>query len=280
MIFVRRDANLIPPRLLNKAIEAQRKLEQLPESQRKFFIKRNAHIWRAFGSYLSKMSHGKCWYSESPDPQSFFDVDHFRPKSEARRTSTHVDRPGYTWLAFDWDNFRYSANRSNRVTKTGKLKLEGKGSWFPLMTETKATWSNRCVAQERPALIDPTKKQDVRLIEVKDDGRIGPSKYAIGSAIQRVTRSCEIYGLNLPAIKGARLTLAREVRDLVEVLLKTIEAANSPQMPTVAADALPVDDQIEILRKKTLPGAPYARAVRCELVRAGCGDLCGKPEEA
>ena len=33
------------------------------------------------------MSYGKCWYSEAPDPQSFLDVDHYRPKLEAKRSN-------------------------------------------------------------------------------------------------------------------------------------------------------------------------------------------------
>ena len=52
------------------------------------------------------MSYGKCWYSESLDPQSFFDVDHYRPKLEARRSDDVTD-PGYAWLAFS-ENFRLS----------------------------------------------------------------------------------------------------------------------------------------------------------------------------
>jgi hypothetical protein len=39
-------------------------------------------VRRAFAHYLSKMSYGKGGYSESLDPQSFFDVDHYRPKPE------------------------------------------------------------------------------------------------------------------------------------------------------------------------------------------------------
>jgi hypothetical protein len=39
-------------------------------------------VQRAFARYLSKMSYGKGGHSESLDPQSFFDVDHSRPKLE------------------------------------------------------------------------------------------------------------------------------------------------------------------------------------------------------
>jgi hypothetical protein len=86
VIYVRRDPALIPEKLLRVAERAQTELETVPEAERAAFIKRKSHIWRVFGRYLAKMSYGKCWYSESRDAQSFFDVDHFRPKAEATRS--------------------------------------------------------------------------------------------------------------------------------------------------------------------------------------------------
>ena len=85
MIYVKRNPDLIPEKILKVAERAQKELEKLPEAERKGFIEKKAPIWRAFSRYLEKMSYGKCWYSESNDPQSFFDVDHFRPKKEAKR---------------------------------------------------------------------------------------------------------------------------------------------------------------------------------------------------
>lgn len=121
MIYVNRNAGLIPKALLDVAAKAQERLEKLPEAERPEFIRKNAKIWRAFGKYLAKMSHGKCWYSESPEDQSFFDVDHFRPKLEAQRTKDQCDR-GYEWLAFSWENFRLSAQRSNRLSTNEKYR--------------------------------------------------------------------------------------------------------------------------------------------------------------
>ena len=91
MIYVKRDPALIPENVLKVAERAQQKLEELPPNGRVAFIKSKSHIWRAFARYLSKMSYGKCWYSESDDPQSFFDVDHFRPKNEAIRSENEKD---------------------------------------------------------------------------------------------------------------------------------------------------------------------------------------------
>lgn len=260
------------------ALRAQGKLESLPEAERISFIKKKSHIWRKFARYLSQMSYGKCWYSESCDPQSFFDVDHYRPKLEARRSEEVVD-PGYAWLAFSWDNFRYSAQRSNRINKNEETDLnEGKGNWFPLMEGSPmACWHDRCEGAEKPVLLDPVNRADVQLIDVMADGRIGPSLTCIGTSVHRVERSIELYGLNLPRLKAARLKVMREVADLHSVLFKMLEAgASAGEM----ADSLPVQQQIDSIKFKTLPISPYSKAARAQLFRlTGGASLCAQPEE-
>lgn len=279
MIYIKRNSTLIPEKVLKVAIRAQTELETLPASDRPAFIKKKSHIWRAFARYLSKMSYGKCWYSESPDPQSFFDVDHYRPKLEARRSAEVVD-PGYEWLAFSWENFRFSAQRSNRVSKNEETdENEGKGNWFPLLEASpKACWDKRCEDTEQPILLDPVKKTDVQLIDVKDDGRMGPSRTCIGSAQIRVARSIELYGLNLPRLKEARMKVIREVSQLHTALLQTLEAG-APAANGVA-DKLPVNQQIELIKSKTLPSSAYSKAARAQLIRLGAAELCAQPEEA
>jgi len=280
MIFVRRDANVIPPALLAAALAAQRQLETLPANQRREFIKSKSSVWRDFSEVLAKMSFGKCWYSESPDPQSFFDVDHFRPKNEAKRTSIETD-PGYEWLAFSWENFRYAANCSNRLsTNDDTGVVEGKGSWFPLLPSgNKACWDDRCTGDEHPLLIDPVEKDDVALIDVSDDGRIITSAFAVGTARTRVTKSCEFYGLNLPRLKEARLRVIREATDTLNSLLMTISACALPDTTDSIADALPVEELRKQLENKTKPDSPYARTVRAYLSRQGLGSLCKCTEE-
>lgn len=281
MIYVKRDADLIPAKVLAVAARAQAELEALPANQRRAFIKKKSHIWRAFGRYLSKMSYGKCWYSESPDPQSFFDVDHFRPKLEAKRSDNETDKPGYEWLAFSWENFRYAANCSNRLHANDDTGVvEGKGSWFPLLeASVKASWDNRCEANERPVLLDPVKQEDVDLVDAQADGRMGPSRLAIGTARLRVEKSCKFYGLNLPAITAARKRTMREVQELIEVLNETIAPANEDGMPLALADRLPVRRLRDSIRARTLPNRPYSKAARAVVIRSGWAELLPTAEE-
>lgn len=273
MIYVRRDPALIPEKVLRVAERAQQKLETLPEQERNDFIEKKALIWRSFARYLAKMSYGKCWYSESYDPQSFFDVDHFRPKKEAKRSEAEKDA-GYPWLAFSWENFRYSAGKSNRLnTDDDTQQVVGKGSWFPLLPDSViADWNNRCEASEATVLIDPTVRADVDLIEISADGRACASFVCVGEIKKlRVERSIELYGLNLGNLVTARKRVIREINNNYQNMIDIVSMGND--MPAVERIA----DQ---LRRATLPDASYSLAARCALNSMPYGgSLCAKPED-
>jgi hypothetical protein len=277
LIYVRRDPALIPEKLLKVAERAQAELEELPPEDRIAFIKKKSHIWRAFNRILSRMSYGKCWYSESLDAQSFYDVDHFRPKSEAGRAPDVVD-DGYPWLAFSWENFRYAAQRCNRHSKDEDTGLvAGKGNWFPLMSGSpRATWQDRCEFSERPALLDPTNRNDVDLISVNSTGHVCPSVICIGSARLRVAESIGKYGLNLPNMVSARQRVMRDITDIHSTLMTLI---GTGELHPDVADALPVDLQREQLRRKTFSDSAYSKAARARLVELGLGLLCAQPED-
>jgi len=273
VIYVRRDPGLIPEKVLRVAERAQEKLEALPQGQRAAYIKKKSHVWRGFARYLAKMSYGKCWYSEGNDPQSFFDVDHFRPKRAAKRSDTSED-DGYPWLAFSYENFRYSAGRSNRLSTDEETELVvGKGSWFPLLDGSPlATWDNRCLDQEQPVLLDPTVRSDVGLIDINpDDGRATPSQTCLGSRKQlRAIKSIEIYGLNLGNLITARKRAMRQVSDDYQNLMDIVSTGND----MAAVERL----QAQLLRA-TLSSAPYARAARAKLFAMGAAPFCAQPED-
>jgi hypothetical protein len=277
VIYVRRDPAKIPEKLLKVAARAQAELVALPPCKRAAFIKKKSHIWRAFARYLAQMSYGKCWYSESLDPQSFFDVDHFRPKGEAIREEGQKDE-GYPWLAFDWTNFRYSAQRSNRLsTNEASGETEGKGSWFPLLPGSKkATWENRCEAGEKAILLDPTCKEDVALVDVGADGRVIPSMICVGTQRRRLQRSIELLGLNLDNLVEARKRAIRDVNNQFEILSKTLAVANKIE---AAADGLPVNESFRHLRRWSQPDHPYSLTIRATLARLGASQICAPPEE-
>lgn len=273
MIYVKCDPALIPQKVLNVAARAQAELEAKPEAERKAFIEKKGYVWRAFGRHLAKMSYGKCWYSESNDPQSFFDVDHFRPKKAAKRADATED-DGYPWLAFSVENFRYSAGRSNRLsTDEATEETVGKGSWFPLLDGSPcASWDDRCLNTEMPVLLDPTIRSDVALIDINpDDGRAVASMTCLGATKQyRVSKSIELYGLNLGNLITARKRVMRDVENHFRNLMDIV-AANT--------DMAAVDRLQAQMREATVSSAPYARAARAKMFAMGAGVFCAQPED-
>lgn len=275
MIYVKRDQKLIPDAVLKVAERAQREFETLRPEDRKKFIKKKRHVWRSFSKYLSKMAHNKCWYSESPDPQSFFEIDHFRPSGAAKREEGKQDG-GYPWLAFEWENFRFSAGRCNRQS-TDELTDEvvGKWTWFPLFNKPQADWDCRCEDWEEVVLLDPTKTRDVRLITVDTEklvGHIAPSRICVGSKNhERVDRSVKLLGLNLPALVDARKKVMRDIQDDFDTLLELIEDDK---------ERVAIDRQERRLKESTSPAAPYSLAARCKLYSLRGAEFAMKPEEA
>ncbi len=277
MIYVRRDPGLIPEKVLRLAERTQAELEALPEAERAAFIRKKSCVWRGFAKYLSKMSYGKCWYSESPPHNSFFDVDHFRPKNEARRDVNIVD-DGYPWLAFSWENFRLVAGRANRRSIDEEtLQVVGKGSWFPLVPGTaQANWGDRSIEDERPLLLDPTVRTDVDLIDVNVMGYMCCGRFCVGTAQRRVERSIELYGLNLPGLISARAKVMRAVRETWETLLQTVAVAQENE---AIADGLPIEGPRGQLWQATLPDSPFSKAARAQLRMLGALELCAAPED-
>lgn len=272
MIYINRNAALIPQKIFDVALRAQRTLEQLPLEKRKDYIKSKSHIWRGFAKYLSKMSYGKCWYSEAKDAGANFDVDHFRPKAEAKRTEEIVDEHGYAWLAFDWENFRLSAQNCNRLNKDENNKMTvGKGSWFPLLEGSqKASWDNRCVTNELPLLLDPLVKEDLRFIDFDDRGLFIHSKFCVGLPARRIRESANIYGLNFEQMREARFAAMKEAKELYEIIQINAEDLD------VMGDQAPmraIERQIDTLKAKTRADAAFSRAVRVQLQKLGASDI-------
>lgn len=283
MIYVRRDPNLIPERVLRVAERAQAKLEALEPEKRAEFIEKKSHVWRGFARYLARMSYGKCWYSESDCVQSFKDVDHYRPKKQAKRSDTKTDG-GYPWLAFSWDNFRLAAQRSNQINRDDDTdESVGKGAWFPLMQGSKlATWDDRCVADERPVLLDPARVADVRLIEVTATGKMGPTRFCLGDYERtRVSGTVKMLGLDLPGLVSARQRAMRLVQEIVELVEQNKSAAElSAAASAFVATHLRADNHLDMLQRLTTPDQPFASAARAQMKLMGYEDLCLRIELA
>jgi hypothetical protein len=179
-------------------------------------VARNALIdahgthWGQLKDWLLALSSGKCWFSEAKELFSHYDVEHFRPKKEAKGVGTDV-RDGYWWLAFDYMNFRVCGNVGNRK----------KGGWFPLRDGSQLSqYERRCEESETTYLLDPIDIADVKLLAFDEEGKAVPAPGTSQWEQQRVVETVLRLKLNEhEALAEARRKLWTEVTRLINQYL-------------------------------------------------------------
>jgi hypothetical protein len=153
---------------------------------RNSFIDKNSTHWGKLKVWLKVLSKGKCWFSEVRELYSHYDVEHFRPKKEAKNIDKSV-RDGYWWLAFEYTNYRLCGNVGNRK----------KGGWFPLKSDSLySTFDNQREESEDACLLDPTDENDVNLIAFDETGNAIPTPTSSDWERLRVEQTIERLKLN------------------------------------------------------------------------------------
>ena len=199
----------IPQDWLDKAVKLQKALEGLKTIDEKLAHIDAHQIWqdKSLFKALSSVMEGKCWYSEAKELMSDRDIDHYRPKKKAKNIDDS-EREGYWFLAYDWENYRFSSIYSNRLRKDKHTDVEiayGKGTYFPLKAGTAAALTKVRLVDERPYLLDPTVKSDAALISFNAFGKVVPNvPKNFTWERERVRTSAEYYHLNHSPLKEAR----------------------------------------------------------------------------
>lgn len=170
--------------------------------QRKEIIEKNP-IWKELFVPLSALSNGKCWYSEALDVMSDRDIDHFRPKNEAKNVDgiARADDEGYWWLAFDFENFRFSSQYCNQLRKdkfNPDKETRGKWVYFPLFEGSAVAKTKPRCQDEEIMLLDPCDENDPPLLTFESKGKAIPNVDAILELRDkiRVETSIKIYHLD------------------------------------------------------------------------------------
>lgn len=178
--------------------------------ERNALIDGNSGHWGALKEWLLALSGGKCWFSEVRELYSHYDVEHFRPKKEAKALDG-TERDGYWWLAFDYMNFRTCGNVGNRK----------KGGWFPLKEGSLcSTYAQPCEESETRYLLDPIDHDDVALIAFDEEGKVIPMPSASVWEQERVKETVKRLKLNEHGpLAEARRKVWRQVNLLIEDFL-------------------------------------------------------------
>ncbi len=224
--------------------------------ERNALIDANSTHWGALKDWLLALSGGKCWFSEVRELYSHYDVEHFRPKKEAKALDGSK-RDGYWWLAFDYMNFRVCGNVGNRK----------KGGWFPLhQGSLVSTYTAQCEESESQYLLDPIDDEDVSLIAFDEEGKVIPVPNASGWQKARVQETVKRLKLNEHApLAEERRKVWQKVDGLIEDFHKAKARCAAGNNPAAKEKLKAVRDGI---REMTNPAAELSSVARwCLLLR-------------
>ena len=205
----------LPPGWEERAQRVLQEVSYLDDSNRASEINRRSTIWTALRSELAELSNRKCWYCEARQERSDMPIDHFRPKNRVGEEGCE-NHPGYWWLAFEWENFRYSCTYCNSRRRDVKTETTGgKADRFPLRDEANRCWTpDDLLSEEQPVLLDPTVRTDPGLLWFDEDGSAHP-KHSESNATwpyRRARESIDIYHLNHSDLKEARQIVCNTCR--------------------------------------------------------------------
>ena len=224
--------------------------------ERNALIDDNGAHWGALKEWLLALSNGTCWFSEVRELYSHYDVEHFRPKKEAKALDGS-ERDGYWWLAFDYMNFRACGNVGNRK----------KGGWFPLKQGSLcSTHAVQCEESEARYLLDPIDDDDVSLIAFDEEGKVVPVPGASNWEQERVNETVKRLKLNehVP-LAEARRKIWQKLDGLIEDFNAAKARCRAGNNPAAKAKLIEVRTRI---RELTDPRAELSAVARwCLLLR-------------
>lgn len=224
MIRVRRKGVTRPRSLLGKKaigpVETQEAIKFFGKRKNKtqkfnFSAYKQADIKEA----LEKLFNKKCAYCETRYSAACpGDVEHYRPKGSVRSGSKSI-KPGYYWLAADWDNLLLSCVHCNRRMRhqlhDGTRALVGKGDHFPIKNLGKRARKPKKEKHESRLLLDPCRDNPDAHLVFTEDGIVLPRKDRRGRVSSMGKNSIEVYGL-------LRQDLVFERKKIIKVLKSRI----------------------------------------------------------
>jgi uncharacterized protein (TIGR02646 family) len=163
MIAIQRSAE---PEILKSKGKTERDTlcQQFDNGQKNFEFKSAIYADNSVKEALKTMQHHKCCFCESNFSHiSYGDVEHFRPKGGYKQNETDKDlvKPGYYWLAYDWNNLLVSCTLCNQKYKA---------NLFPLLDDSKRAKNHHVtLANETPLLINPTLQNPEDYISFREE---------------------------------------------------------------------------------------------------------------
>jgi uncharacterized protein (TIGR02646 family) len=183
---------------------------------------------------LVEAQHQKCCFCERTVGNDG-DVEHFRPKS-AYSQNKKLERPGYYWLAYDWDNLYLSCSACNQRQKK---------NLFPITdTKKRAQLHDNDITIEQPLFIDPGKDEPSKHI-----GFRGQIPYAVGGSKKGKT-TIKNLALDRNILKEVRLRHLNRIKIIYSIIQTAVQYQDDQEIQKLAQQAkeeleLAISDQGE-----------------------------------
>jgi hypothetical protein len=247
-----------------------------PENRDKAFpFRRYSH--RDVGTALGELFHRKCAYCESKyAPTQPVAVEHYRPKGmkmvEAEGGKLVPKRPGYYWLASEWDNLLPSCTDCNSARyhefPNGRMLL-GKGNRFPIKAGSPRAENPGDEVNEVPLLLNPCDHRPEGHLEFTEEGVVRPALTSSGQESRMGSVSIEVYGLRRPALVQARRDRAILIKAWIDEVEDDLEALQ--QEPDDTRAEVRLERHLRNLREYLREDKPYL-AMAQQMVKASFPD--------
>lgn len=218
--------------------------------KRTFAFDSNIYTHENVKNALIAAQHNKCCFCERLIGTDG-DVEHFRPKQAYRQAKGEtLKRPGYYWLAYEWDNLYLACTGCNQRHKQ---------NLFPLQDPTKRAINHRqSIKNEQPLFVDPGKEDPETVI-----GFRGEVAYAIEGNLQGKA-TIDALKLNYRSLPEARLQRLQILKKLWQISQLAQAGEKLGKTDDAQLQELAKDAKI-VLGKALQDDAEFSAACRCAL---------------
>ena len=205
----------------------------------------------------------KCAYCESSyGPTAPVDIEHYRPKGEIVEDNTRI-RPGYYWLASDWENLLPACRdcnspRKHKFRNTG-VELRGKANAFPIANPRERAKKPGEEHLEQRLLLHPYRDDPRKHLEYTAGGIVRARTDKSGRASRKGRTSIRVYGLDRPLLTDARRKAAIETQGAIAKIRKLmlLLTQSRTRKARITAEEL-IQTEIADLKKKLARDEVYS----------------------
>lgn len=227
-------------------------------------------------SSLIELFKGKCAYCESKFLHVYSgDIEHFRPKGEIEE-ATPPKKPGYYWLAADWDNLLLSCRNCNQklthsVYGINEKRTMGKMNQFPLANNAAHIRDHshlNGIKDEEPhrLLLNPCIENPELFFEYEQEGVIRPKSSASSEEKARAEKSIDVYVLQrMPLVQSRekiQIDIFAQIQRVKEAIKNFNDIVNSHNSIKKFYFEGILKRELERLRKFTNADEEYAGMAR------------------